>query len=78
MTPNFISVLGLSKRELPEDHYVSIDIPGICVGDGGVTVSNKECGTIVFMIAEPGIDKNRYIIYRDEVLLPFISRASPL
>ena len=75
MAPIFISVLGLNERELPEDHCVSIEIPGLCVGGGGVTVGNKECGILMFMRGESGIDKERYRIYRDDVLLPFIEKS---
>ena len=74
IAPILISMLGLNKRELPQNHCISIDIPGLCVGTGGVTVGNNQRG-ILFMIGESGIDKNRYRIYRDEVQLPFLSKS---
>ena len=75
MAPIFISVLGLNERELPQDHCISIDIPGLCVGGGGVTVGNNQRGILMFMRGESGIDKDMYRIYRDEVLLPFLSKS---
>ena len=35
MAPIFISVLGLTERELPKDTIVLIKIKGLCVGGGG-------------------------------------------
>ena len=72
MAPIFISVLGLNDRELPQDQCVSVKIPGLCVGGGGVTVDNKGYDILMFMRGDKGIDKRRYQVYRDEVLLPFI------
>ena len=40
------------------------------VEGGGVTVGNKECGTLLFMREDSGADRKRYQIYRDKVLLP--------
>ena len=50
-------------------------IPGLCVGIGGVTVGKNICGTLIFMRGDLMIDKERYKIYRDKVLLPFIRRT---
>ena len=74
MAPICISMLGLNERELPEDQCISLHIPGLCVGGGGVTVGNKESGTLLFMRGDSGSDKKRYQIYRDKVLLPFIRK----
>ena len=75
MAPIFITVLGLNDRELPKDHCVSLKIRGLCVGGGGVTVGSKGYGIMMFMRGEKGIDKERYKIYRDEVLIPFIKES---
>ena len=75
MAPIFITVLGLNDRELPKDQCVSLQIPGLCVGGGGVTVGSKGFGILMFMRGEKGIDKYRYEIYRDEVLIPFIKQS---
>ena len=72
MAPIFISVLGLNEKELPQDQCVSLKINGLCVGGGGVTVGETRHGTLLFTRGDKDMDKNRYQIYRDEVLLPFI------
>ena len=71
----FITVLGLTERELPQDQCVSLSIEGLCVGGGGVTVGNKTKGYLVFMRGESGIDKERYKIYRDKVFIPFVNSS---
>ena len=75
MAPIFITVLGLNERELPQGQCVSLKIPGLCVGGGGVTVGSKGFGILMFMRGEQGIDKHRYEIYRDEILVPFIRQS---
>ena len=74
MASIFISVLGLNEREMPDDDCISLTIPGLCVGGGGVTVGSKECGTLLFMRGDSGSDKKRYLIYRDKVLIPFVKK----
>ena len=74
MASIFISVLGLNEREMPDDDCISLTIPGLCVGGGGVTVGSKECGTLLFMRGDSGSDKKRYQIYRDKVLIPFVKK----
>ena len=44
MAPIFISVLGLTERELPEDVQIALKIEGLSVVDGGVTVGIIQCG----------------------------------
>ena len=75
MAPIFISVLGLNERELPQDQCVALKIKGLSVGGGGVTVGAKQNGILLFMRGDKGMDKNRYQIYRDEVLIPFIRES---
>lgn len=40
-----------------------------------MTVENKECGVLMFMRGDSGMGKERYRIYRDEVLIPFIKQS---
>ena len=75
MAPIFVSVLGLNERELPQDHIVSLEIEGLCVGGGGVTLGNKQKGYVIFMRGEKGMDKKRYEMYRDNIFLPFVSQS---
>eukprot|EP00957_Ditylum_brightwellii_P038162 2885418-Ditylum_brightwellii.AAC.1 len=51
-------------------------IQGHCPGGGGVSVGAKQYGILLLM--RNGVsdaDKKRYEIYRDELLLPFISNT---
>ena len=75
MAPIFILVLGLNERELPQDQCVALEIKGVCVGGGGVTMGAKQNDILLFMRGDKGMDKNRYQIYRDEVLIPFIRES---
>ena len=47
MAPIFISVLGLTERELPEEQCISLIIPGLCVGGGGVSVGDNMRGILI-------------------------------
>ena len=38
MATIFISVIGLTERDLPKDPILLIKIKGLCVGGGGVNV----------------------------------------
>ena len=40
-----------------------------------MTVGNNQRGILMFMRGESGIDKDRYRIYRDEVLVPFVKES---
>ena len=71
MAPMFVSVLGLTEREMPEDQCITLKIQGLCVG-GCVNVGDKQHGWLVFMRNDISSDKIRYHIYRDEVFLPFV------
>lgn len=76
--PLFVSVCGLTERELPEEECVILDIEGLCVGGGGVNVGCNTKGYLVLMrggSANEGADKKRYKYYRDNILLPFISET---
>ena len=77
--PLFVSVVGLTERELPEDMCIPMRIEGLCVGGGGVNVGWKGDGWLVLMRGgsenNDAPDKQRYKYYRDNVLLPFISQS---
>ena len=40
--PIFVTVLGLTERELPYHQCITVVIEGLCIGGGGITVSNKQ------------------------------------
>ena len=73
MAPIFISVLGLTERDLPREIIFLIKITGLCVGGGGVNLEAQQYGIIIFMCGENEMDKKRYQIYRDEIIIPFIA-----
>ena len=74
--PIFISVLGLTTREMPNHQCISINIKGLCIGGDGVNVGCEQQGTVIFMRNDTnGGDIQRFKIYRDEILLPFISKS---
>ena len=73
--PIFVTVLGLTERELPHHQCITVSIEGLCVGGGGVTVGNKQKGWLVFMRGETGMDKERYKTYRDKVFIPFVNAS---
>ena len=61
MAPIFISVLGLTERELLEDERIALKIEGLSVGGGGVTVGTKQCGFLLLMRGQKGSDKKDII-----------------
>ena len=75
MDPIFISVLGLTERELQKGPIVTIKIKFLCVGGGGVNVGAQQCSIIIFMCVENAMDRKRYQIYRDKILIPFIAQT---
>ena len=38
-------------------------------------MGNSQCGVLMFMRGDNGMDKERYRIYRDEVLIPFVKKS---
>ena len=63
IAPIFISVLGLNEREMPNMQCISMQVEGLCVGGGGVTVGKKQCGILMFMRGDKAIDIERYRFY---------------
>ena len=43
--------------KLPKGQCVSLKIPGLYDGGGGVTIGSKSFGSLMFMRGEKGIDK---------------------
>ena len=72
MAPFFITVCGLSEREMPTDSCIVLKIQGLCVGGSGVSVGPQQYGYLCFMRGDGKMDKNRYKNYRDKVFLPFV------
>eukprot|EP00957_Ditylum_brightwellii_P064074 4860592-Ditylum_brightwellii.AAC.1 len=59
----------------PEEPYVVAEIEGLCIGEGGVSVGNKQEGYAMFIQGENGADVKHYNYYRDKVLLTFINES---
>lgn len=74
----FITVMELSERELPRDTSVRIKIDGLCVGGGGITLGNNDSGTVMFIRGKKGANVERYRIYQDKVLIPFVKKSHML
>ena len=70
--PILIYVCGLTPKELPKTLCIILQIEGLCIGGGGVSIGNKEKGYIMFMKNDADANKQRYKYYRDEILIPFI------
>ena len=69
MAPIFIYVLGLNDHTLPNDDCISMKIKGLCVGGGGINVSSKQCGTLLFMKGK-GCDRARSKFIKKKYFYP--------
>ena len=67
--PLVVTVAGLSDRELPGDDFVHVEVPGLCVGGGGVNVKNQSVGHLLFMKNTPGAEKKRFAWYQKHILI---------
>ena len=67
-----IYVCGLTPKELQKKACIILQVEGVCIGGGDVSIGNKEKGYIMFMRNNADADKQRYKYYRDEMLIPFI------
>ena len=74
--PIFVSIVGLTPREMPSSQCISIKIKGLYIGGDGINVGAEEQGAILLM--RNGVNKSdvqRYKIYQDKIFLPFIKRS---
>ena len=82
LAPPFITVTGLSEKELPVETCPSgvmhIEVPGLCVG-AGQDLRHEAIGYVAFIRANSNsasgktTDIRNFEFYRDEVLIPFVS-----
>ena len=75
MAPIFISILGLTEKEMPEDKQIAMKIEGLSIGGGGVTVGTKQCGFLLLMRGQKDSNKIRYNYYCDNIFLPFVQQS---
>ena len=48
--PLVVTVVGLMEKEMPRKDFVHVEIPGLCIGGGGVSVdSNQQIGHLFLM-----------------------------
>ena len=80
--PMFISVYGLTERELHFDiaptGFLVMKVKGLCVGGFGVAAECNTYGYVLLIRAEnrtckDSVDRVRYRYYRDTIFLPFVS-----
>ncbi len=56
--PLVVTMTGLRGEELSGQDFVHVEIPGLCIGEGGVSVdSNDLCGHLFFMHNTEGVKK---------------------
>ena len=76
--PLFVSVCGLSDRELPNLPCIIFEIEGLCVGGEGVNIGRNDIGYLVLMKSTgdgKSNDIQRYKYYRNKVLIPFLKKS---
>jgi hypothetical protein len=72
--PLVCTVTGLTEREmLTGKEFIHIKVPGLCIGGGGVNISNQEVGHLLFMRKTEGVEKIRFLWYQQNVLFPGIN-----
>jgi hypothetical protein len=72
--PLVVTVTGLTEQELSGQDFVHVEIPGLCIGGGGVSVdSNKQCGHLFLMCNTEGAEKARFKYYQEKILIPGIN-----
>ncbi len=72
--PLVVTVTGLTEQELSGHDFVHVEIPGLCIGGGGVSVdSNEQCGHLFLMRNTEGAEKARFKYYQEKILIPGIN-----
>ena len=56
----FISISGLTPKELPKEACIILQVEGLCIDGGEVSIGNKEKGYITFTRNDADADKYRY------------------
>ena len=65
---------GLTEREMPTGkNFIVVEVPGMCIGGGGVDINNQEVGHLLFMRNTEGAEKKRFKWYQQEIFLPRIN-----
>ena len=68
--PLVVTVTGLTEWEMSGKDFVHIEIPGLCIGGGGVSVdSSEQCGHLFLMRNTEGAEKARFKYYHEKILI---------
>ena len=68
--PLVVTVTGLTEWEMNGKDFVHIEIPGLCIGGGGVSVdSSEQCGHLFLMRNTEGAEKARFKYYHEKILI---------
>jgi hypothetical protein len=72
--PLVVTVTGLTEQEMSGQDFVHVEIPGLCIGGGCVSVnSNEQCGHLFLMHNTEGAEKARFKYYQEKILIPGIN-----
>ena len=72
--PLVVTVTGLTEWEMNGKDFVHVEIPGLCIGGGGVSVdSSEQCGHLFLMRNTEGAEKARFKYYQEKILIPGIN-----
>jgi hypothetical protein len=65
-----VTVVGLTKNKIPGKDFVHVQIPGLCIGGGGVSVdSNQQSGHLFLMRSTEGAKKACFRYYQEQILI---------
>jgi hypothetical protein len=57
------TISGLTKREMPTgQEFIHVNVPGLCIGGGGVNINNDVVGHVLFMRNTEGLFVGNNII----------------
>ena len=72
--PLVVTVAGLTEWEMSGKDFSHVEIPGLCIRGGGVSVdSGKLCGHLFLMRNTKGAEKARFKYYQEKILIPGIN-----
>ncbi len=72
--PLVVTVTGLTEWEMSGKDFFHVEIPGLCIGGGGVSInSSKQCGHLFLMRNTEGAEKARFKYYQEKIFIPGIN-----
>ncbi len=68
--PLVVTVTRLTEWEMSRQDFVYVEIPGLRIGGGGVSVDqNKQCGHLFLMCNTEGAEKAWFKYYQEKILI---------